>query len=41
MGKVEDVQHWLLECERWNDKQTELFLILSRLSPDFDIDLIR
>ena len=40
LGKVEDVQHWLLECERWNDKRAELFLLLSKVSPDFGFDLM-
>ena len=35
MGKVKDVQHWLLECKRWNDKCGELFLLL-----DLDFDLM-
>ena len=40
LGKVEDVQHWLLECEIWNDKRAELFLLLSRVSLDFDFDMM-
>ena len=40
LGKVEDLQHWLLECERWNDERAELFMLLSKVSPDFDFDLM-
>ena len=36
MGKVEDVQHWLLKCERWKDKQEDLLESLTRVSLDFE-----
>ena len=37
MGKVEDVQHWLLESERWKDRQKDLFESLTRVSLDFEL----
>ena len=40
LGKVEDVQRWLLEYEKGNDKRAELFLLLSRISPDFNFALM-
>ena len=36
-GKVEDVQHWLLECVRWKDERADLFKSLTRVSPDFEL----
>ena len=30
-GKVEDVQHWLLVCERWEDERADLFKSLTRV----------
>ena len=37
LGKVEDVQHWLLECERWKDERVDLFQSLSRVALGFDL----
>ena len=37
LGKVEDVQHWLLECERWKDEGVDLFQSLSRVALGFDL----
>ena len=37
MGKVEDVQHWLLEYERWKDERADLSKSLTRLSLDFEL----
>ena len=31
------MQHWLLECERWKDKQANLFQKLSRVALGFDL----
>ena len=28
-GKVEDVQHWLMECEKWKDEQAD-FLVTDK-----------
>ena len=36
-GKVEDVQHWLLECERWEDERADLFKSLTRVYPNFEL----
>ena len=37
LGKVEDVQHWLLECERWKDERVDLFQSLSQVALGFDL----
>ena len=37
LGKVEDVQHWLLEWERWKDERVDLFQSLSRVALGFDL----
>ena len=36
-GKVEDVHHWLLECERWEDERADLFKSLTRVYPNFEL----
>ena len=37
LGKVEDMQHWLLECERWKDERVDLFQSLSWVALGFDL----
>ena len=37
MERVENVQHWLLECETWKDERVDLFQALSRVALDFDL----
>ena len=35
-GKVEDVQHWLIECDKWSEECTSQFECLSDMVQDFN-----
>ncbi len=35
-GKIEDVSHWLLECDAWDTKRQTLLQCMNQIINDFD-----